>query len=124
MKFKSSRVKQDYSNGKMHRNLCLVFDDFIEEARAHNWDFTVTSIYRTPKEDKELKGSGIHTLWRAIDVRDTDVTVNTLQEIVAALSDKWVYDPERPGKPLCLYSAHGNGPHLHIQVHENTARRN
>lgn len=40
----------------------------------------------------------------------------------AVVNAVWVYDPARPDKQCAFSAPHGTGPHLHLQVHQNTTR--
>ena len=78
---------------------------------------TVTSIYR-------IGDAGVHGTLpvRGIDLRDPGE--DTARQIMEAVNDRWVYDPDRPAIGCCLYHKNrsNNGRHLHFQVHPRTSR--
>ena len=88
---------------------------------------SVTSIGRSWTQDKKLGGSGVHAAgppWRAMDI-----SIRTLkggqagaEGLADLINDMWVYDPRRPTKPVCYAKPHGDGPHIHLQVHPRTRR--
>ena len=45
----------------------------------------MTCVYRTFEEDRQLEGSGIHTEWRAADVRVRDVQPDAVEDVVSLL---------------------------------------
>ena len=59
---------------------------------------------------------------RAIDLRSW---VFTDPQVVATdINLDWIYDTKRPLKKVCVYHKIDNGAyHFHIQVHDNTRRR-
>ena len=78
--------------------------------------FVITSQYR-------ISDPGVHgTLpLRAKDLRCKSVVVGkAIEEVV---NSNWCYDVERDGMDVCIFHDVGLGPHLHIQVHDNTVMR-
>ncbi len=78
--------------------------------------FTITSIYRTT-------GTGVHT---TLPVRGLDLScrLESLGKLIAAeVNSNWAYDPDRPEMECCIFHDVGQGPHLHLQVHPSTTRR-
>lgn len=97
---------------------------FVQErARALGWDLLVTSIFRTPFEDKQLKGSGVHSAWRALDIRTLDVPAEKVTQLTDEVNKTFQYDPNRTHLPVAYSKMHGNAPHLHIQVTHLTGRK-
>lgn len=85
----------------------------------------VTSAVRTAREDRALGGSGVHPAGRAVDLRTRDLPggPSAALPVADAINRRWIYDPRRPEKPVALAQKHGTGPHLHLQVHPATRRR-
>ena len=89
----------------------------------------VTSIFRSPEEDQKLGGSGVHAApppYRAVDlagVMPGSVGWEELARIAEAVNADWLYDPGRPRIHVAVGNRHGTGPHLHLQVHPRTRRR-
>lgn len=86
----------------------------------------VTSINRSKKQN-ELSGakSLIHVVgppYRAMDISIHGLTggQEKAQEMCDLLNDIFVYDPQRPTKPVAYCKPHGTGPHIHLQVHPRT----
>lgn len=80
---------------------------------SHRFDkFCMTSGFRL--------GPGVHgtSPCRAIDIRSH--YYDDPEDICKEINSHWIYDPERPSKPCALYHDIGYGPHIHLQVHENT----
>ena len=76
--------------------------------------FTVTSQYR-------IDDDGVHG---TLPLRGTDLSckVPTIGKSVERfINANWIYDPDRLNKRVARY--HGPVPHLHIQVHPKTQRR-
>jgi hypothetical protein len=82
--------------------------------RKTGFEFTITSLYRIEDD------SGVHG---TLPLRGTDLRMrnkDAAEAIAEIINDRWIYNPEDPGK-LCGY-LHGSGTnyHLHVQVHPNT----
>ena len=45
------------------------------------------------------------------------------QAVVDDINDNWIYDPDRPWLMCAIYHDTGRGPHIHLQVCDNTVRR-
>jgi hypothetical protein len=93
-------------------------------------EMLVGDIFRTLTEERLAGGvSGIHTVgppYRAIDVRVSNLPGDhqkAADSIGARVNARYVYDPTRPTKLVAFTLAHGTGPHVHLQVHKNTALR-
>jgi len=75
--------------------------------------FILISLYR-------LGDPGVHgTLpLRAVDLRCRS---NRLGPMIAELINAhWKYDPDRTDMTVAIFHDTGKGPHLHIEVHQNT----
>ncbi len=126
MKFKdnSERLQKEWDNPKLSPMVRKIVEDAAEFARAQfNWEFTITSIFRTKAEDAALHASGIHVEWRAVDVRSKGIDQDAVNKVADHINKKYAYDPKRPGMKVCFKEPHGNGVHAHYQVHPNTKKR-
>ena len=115
----------------LDENLKSIFMETVE-CWPESEDLVVTCIHRSYAEDDAIGGSGIHAVgppYRAIDVRignlDADPTQAQVkaEEVASTLNNRWAYDPGRLNLMVAVAKPHGTGPHLHLQVHPNTARR-
>jgi hypothetical protein len=122
--FGSDRIESEWSDPRLSPTLKTIVLDAVGFGMSRlAWVFFVTCIWRSPLEDAALKGTGVHPLWRAIDVRTRDRAAGDVEALVAYLSGRWIYDPTRPTKPIIYTAEHGTGPHAHIQAHANSVRR-
>lgn len=96
-------------------------------AERYGWKkLLVTSMFRTLEENRAAKAKSIvHccTPHRAVDFRIWGVGSEIVKDVTNALNAKWEYDFTRPSMPVAYSEPHGDGPHLHLQVHPNTRRR-
>jgi hypothetical protein len=121
MKFVSARIEKEWNDNKLKPILKQIVTDAAQHAtKKWNWEFFLTSIFRTQKEDDALHASGIHIEWRAVDVRTKDQTKEAVDGLAAYVNNKWIYDPIRPNLKVCFKELHGTGAHAHFQVHPNT----
>lgn len=119
--FSSRRVKDEWNSSSINSLVKRIVNEAADYAKSqHNWDFHLTSIYRTPREDADLNGSGIHVSWRAVDVRTNDVAVAKVRAVTDWINSRYIYDPLRLHLKVCFSEPHGTGPHMHYQVHPNT----
>lgn len=58
---------------------------------------------------------------RAVDLRSW--IYNYPDFVAGCINRTWQYDHERPDLLVCLFHDTGNGPHFHIQVHDNTKKK-
>lgn len=73
MKFASARIKSEWNDKRLKPILKEIVADAAQyAAKKWNWEFLLTSIFRTKAEDDALNASGIHVEWRAVDVRTKD----------------------------------------------------
>ena len=121
MKFVSARVEAEWQNRKLDARLRDIVIDVATYAKKRwRWEFTLTSIYRTPEEDAALEASGIHCEWRAVDVRTRGRRAEAVEDVARYTNAKWVYDPKRPRLKVCFKEPHGSAPHAHFQIHPRT----
>ena len=80
----------------------------------------ITSLYRIPEGDPD----SVHEV---LPLRGTDEGCHIIvlgNEIERVMNERWIYDPTRPKKKVCLFHNTGQGLHLHYQVHNSrTIRR-
>lgn len=127
MKFKAesaTRLKKEWDSPKLAPMVKQIVEDAAKYALTKfNWEFTITSIFRTKAEDAALHASGIHSEWRAVDVRTKDQNQDTVNAVANYINKKYSYDPSRPGMKVCFKEPHGNGVHAHYQVHPKTKKK-
>ena len=122
--FKSFRQEQEWDSKKLDQRLTAIFLQASRHAfDTYGWIFCVTDIYRTPEEDRELGGHGVHPAWRAIDVRTKDRPGSDVKGIADWINSQWIYDPDRPSMLVAYVHDNGNGTHLHIQIHPHSRKR-
>ena len=121
LRFATKRQEREWLSGQLDARLVSIVTRGAEVSlERFAWLWTVTSIWRTGAEDAKLKGSGLHTLWRAIDIRTNDAPAGALAVIGNGINNGWVYDPARPKLKVAVWKPHGTGPHLHLQVSSAT----
>ena len=124
LRFVSERVEREWDDQRLSREVKEIVTEASDYAeRRWGWNFTVTSIYRTPREDAALRASGIHVDWRAVDVRTRGQSREAVDDVTRYINNRWVYDSTRPHLKVCFAEPHGTGPHGHYQVHPRTRRR-
>jgi hypothetical protein len=124
VRFADTRVALEWCGGELHPKLIdLVWPEFDEMAGTFIWSPLVTCVWRSPDEDKAVDGTGIHSAWRAVDVRTKDIQKEIVEAVTDALNRLFIYDPNRPSLPVAYSKPHGTGPHLHLQVCDATTRR-
>lgn len=124
LKFVSARQEREWNDSKLAprvKEIVIQAAEYAEE--KWGWNFTITSIYRTPAEDAALRASGIHVGWRAVDVRTRGQRQEVIDDVTRFINSKWAYDPSRPHMKVCFAEPHGTGPHGHYQVHPRTKRK-
>lgn len=77
---------------------------------------TITSAFR----EGDLR---VHGFYRGVDFRSWELTKQHCDIIVGIINKKYVYDPNRPSKSVLIFHDSGRGPHLHLQSHPNTFRK-
>jgi hypothetical protein len=124
MKFVSARIEKEWNDSRLKPILKEIVTDAAQHAaKKWNWEFFLTSIFRTQAEDDALNASGIHVEWRAVDVRTKGQTNEAIDNLAAYVNEKWSYDPSRPNMKVCFKEPHGASAHAHFQVHSNTKLR-
>lgn len=123
--FKDDRQRLEWNDSRLNPLLKRIVSESANASTGLGWvgDFMLTSIYRTPEEDKAYGGTGVHTAWRAVDVRTSGQSAAAIAAVTKFANDKWIYDPARPKLEVCDSSPHGTGPHLHFQTHPQTEAR-
>ena len=119
MEFFSSKQQAEWDSGKLDRQLEKIVI-WAQEQVLPDWSFLVTCILRSEGEDHALKGTGVHTVWRAIDIRTQGQDPGVVDLITRRINAHWTYDSKRPRLPVAYSKPHGTGPHLHIQTHPRT----
>lgn len=124
--FKDIRVMNEFSSKDINPMLRKIMVQESEVAYIdHGWLFFVTCIYRTQEEDKACGGTGhgLHTLWRAADVRTRSMPEAIVKQVAEKVNGRWAYDRKR-SHLVALYepsgTAHTTGPHLHFQTSPET----
>lgn len=127
MKFKAEsaqRLEKEWNSPKLAPMVRKIVEDAAEFAKAQfNWEFTITSIFRTKAEDAALHASGIHVEFRAVDIRTKNQDPAAVNKVADHINKKYIYDTKRPNMKVCFKEPHGNGVHAHYQVHPNTKKR-
>lgn len=124
MWFASPRIEEEWKSGCVSpMTASIVLDGQKYALERWNWTFTLTCIYRSPAEDRLLEGSGIHAVWRAVDIRDHDVLGETVADLTTYLNRHYIYDPQRTSLVVAYAKPHGTGPHVHVQSHPRTILR-
>jgi len=69
---------------------------------------------------EKRKGKSPHNVdpLRAIDIRSW--IFGDAKKIEYFINKSWLYDPDRPWLTCAVYHDTGRGPHIHLQVHDNT----
>jgi hypothetical protein len=95
--------------------------DLVVWMSARYSEVTIVSAWRPEKI--HAKDSGIHITQpcRAMDFRSS--CFDDPASVVKDINTNWQYDPARPERVCALYHDVGLGPHIHVQVHENTCER-
>jgi hypothetical protein len=124
LKFVSERQEREWNDPKLSKRVKEIVTEASKYAeKKWGWNFTITSIHRTPAEDAALNASGIHVDWRAVDVRTRGQSQEVNADVTNYINGRWAYDPTRPHMKVCFSEAHGTGPHGHYQVHPRTKRK-
>lgn len=134
MRFKTERIGVEWNSGQVNPLLhAIVLKAADRAAQRWNWDFVLTCIYRSPDENDALYGSsgrhrtGVHVLWRAVDIRTRDADPSAVLDITTYINDRYEYDPGREGMHVALPEGGGmlgsTAAHLHLQVSPETRLR-
>jgi hypothetical protein len=126
MQFQSDELEAQFNSPKLNGLLKSIATNIDEVSKeVFGKDLFVTSIYRTPEYDKQLGGTGIHCLYRAIDFAAPSWNDTTTANLADRANSLYRYDPLRIWLPVALYRPHesATGPHLHLQVCSRTKLR-
>lgn len=123
--FASLRQEQEWDDPRLPLELRAIVTEAANFAFVSwGWLVCITSIFRTPAENIAAEAkTTIHCVWRAVDVRTRDAEQDWIDKLTAYVNSQWAYDPQRPTLPVAYSAPHGDGPHLHLQVHDHTMRR-
>lgn len=122
--FAGFRQEREWDSGRLHpmaRKVALLFA--WRALTRWGWMVRVTSVYRSPEEDRALEGTGIHPAWRAVDIGGKEAPPGALAECTEYVNARFVYDPDRPALLVVVSKPHGTGPHAHCQAHDHTVER-
>ena len=124
LRFASDRIETQFLSGRMHPKLAWLLLAVAQDSFAqHGYRPMLTSIYRTPSEDSAVGGHGIHSTWRACDIRVSDMS-DKVRDTVFATAGRFVYDPDRPALAVAILEQNAiAGPHIHLQVHHKTQEK-
>lgn len=101
----------------------------------YDLDFIDPTLKEVLKSREEITGPGVITSLYRIDdpgvhgtlpLRGIDERchLKSVGEAIAGyINARWIYDPTRPKKKVCICHNTGAGLHIHYQVHANTTRR-
>lgn len=89
----------------------LAANAYAEHALGRS--LTITSIFRDYGRDRQLGRSGIHGLWRGVDVSARDWTAPDIEKVCGFVNDVVDYGQ---GKQICFAHDAGSGIHWHFQV--------
>lgn len=124
MTFESDRQLREWGSRLVHPMLREVVTYGTAYAKTFGWTWHVIDIFRTKAEDKKLEGSGVHCVWRAMDVRTKDQVPKVVENVGKAINQAFLYgNVTSPGLMVARWDPHGTGPHMHLQVHPMTVRR-
>ncbi len=102
----------------------LLTEVLIWISHLKKMEMILTSDYRYKRIHENDPGIHGTTPLRAIDLRSW--TMRNPTEIRDKINKAWLYDPDRPGKRVCVYHEVQkfdgvlSGKHFHIQVCNNT----
>jgi hypothetical protein len=123
--FASLRQQQEWDDPRLSDGMKAIVMDAANYAFVTwGWLLCLTSIFRTYEENVVAEAkTTIHCVWRAVDVRTRTAEQDWIDALTAYVNKGWAYDPERPSLPVAYSAPHGDGPHLHLQIHAHTVRR-
>lgn len=124
--FESVRLLREFNDidGRLYEIVVTLIERFWPDASK---PAVIDCIFRTQAEEIAAGGkTGIHMAgppYRAVDIRGHEFTQAQLDAAHAAINAIWEYDFQRPEMTVCFTAPHGTGPHFHVQVHQNTRKR-
>jgi hypothetical protein len=117
--YKESPDLGQFLSESLHSSVIAIvyFMAMYSWARWHKV-LTITEIWR------ENDPTGTHKNWRAVDIRNSNLSKQNAIELANKVNAIAQYDPTRPAMKCCLvYELDPTGnhdDHFHIQVHERT----
>ena len=123
--FASHRQEREWQDERLPQLLRDIVTDAAEYAfDRYGWIFVLTSIFRTIEENEAaLAKTTIHCVYRAIDVRTKTAKQEWIDDVGKRTNSMWQYDPKRPLIPVAYWGPHGDGSHIHYQIHFDTVRK-
>lgn len=116
---KTKSVCEHWLSRKLNRRLRALIVEFAQILLQHGKACVITSIYRPDP-------GGIHSLWRAADVRSQDLTPEEAESIRVDFNARHPYGLKSNGKPgetipplnhaAAQNTTSVSAPHFHIQV--------
>ncbi len=119
-RFASDRIRDEWNRLTLAPLTQIITLELCVLAVKAGWEPLLTCVWRSTDEDAALGGTGIHTAWRAVDVRTREVDEALVKVVTFKLNARWQYDPARPDLVCVVHKPHGTGPHLHVQSHGAT----
>lgn len=118
MEFKDDSVAVEWQSRRLNPRLIVIVLALAAYA-LERWHvtITITDIYRPKTND-----SGVHAVWRGVDVRTRDWTPEMSLDILRWLNESFCYDESRPEKMVAMIHDVGQGVHLHLQVSYRTGK--
>lgn len=114
IQFKNNILLPEWNDGRLRKDLKM----FVLAANAyaeHTFDrsLIITSIFRDYGRERQLGRSGIHGLWRGIDVSARDWPAPDIVCVCDFINDVVDYGQ---GRQVCFAHDAGSGIHWHFQV--------
>ena len=75
------------------------------------------------KMGKRPPAAGLKTFGKPPAPTARESAQEAAEKAASKLNAIWCYNPGYPGMRVAVPDVHGTGPHIHLQVHENTVRR-
>lgn len=114
IQFKDASLLPEWNNKLLRKDLkmfVLAANAYAEHAFGRS--LTVTSIFRDYEKERRLERSGIHGLWRGLDVSTHGWSAPEIARLADFVNDAVDYGQ---GKQVCLIHDAGSGLHFHFQV--------
>lgn len=113
---KSNYILRGIIEGEYPPILIEMMFEVIHEIKDCDVTPVITSAFR--KGD-----SGVHGFHGGIDFRSWGLTKQHCDIITKMINRKYTYDKNRPSKEVLIFHDTGRGPHLHLQSHPNTFKK-